>query len=90
MMYIDEVFADFLDTSTSKIHQCRSASEEGCEDNFVPKDFDCLRAMIDTYETHCGQFNDYARKFIKYLVRECEQPTTTLQDSKDKLRKACD
>jgi hypothetical protein len=90
MMYVDEVFADFLDTSISKVHNCLNEDEEGCTDIFIPKDFDCLRSMVSTYETYCGQFDDYARKFIKYLVRECEQPTTTLPESIDKLQKACD
>lgn len=72
MMYTDEVFADFLETSTANVHECREDTDFGCMDEYVPKDFECLRSMISTYEAHCGKFDDYARKFIKYLVRECE------------------
>ena len=74
MMHVDEIFADFLDTATEKIDECLQESVDGCQDIFVPSDFKCLRSMISTYETHCGHFDDYARKYIKYLVRECEQP----------------
>ena len=81
MMFVDEVFADFMDTTTGQLHFCRDKTEDGCQDVYVPKDFDCLRAMIGTYEKHCGQFTDYARKFIKYLVRECEAPTMALSEA---------
>ena len=89
MMFIDEVFADFMDTTTSRLHFCLNDGPNGCEDKFVPEDFDCLRAMVDTYTEHCGEFNDYARKFIKYLVRECENPTMSLEQAQKKLAGAC-
>lgn len=75
MMIVDETFAQFMDTSTSNLHFCKKTSGEECHDQYVPSDFDCLRSMVGTYEKHCGPFTDYARKFIKYLVRECEDPT---------------
>ena len=27
---------------------------------------------MSTYEEHCGSFDDYSLKYVKYLVRECE------------------
>jgi hypothetical protein len=94
IMMVDEVFAAFLDTYASNLHFCREKSqivdendqEVECLDQFVPKDFECLRSMIATYEDNCGKFDDYSRKFIRYLVRECEKPTMTHQDSLAKLK----
>lgn len=42
-------------------------------ENFAPKNFDCLRMMVDTYTEKCGAFNDYEMKFGSYLVAACEQ-----------------
>lgn len=67
-----------MDTSTSNLHFCKKTSGEECQDQYVPSDFECLRSLIGTYEKYCGLFTDYSRKFIKYLVRECEDPTMTL------------
>mmetsp|Transcript_13093 Transcript_13093/g.22097 ORF Transcript_13093/g.22097 Transcript_13093/m.22097 type:complete len:284 (+) Transcript_13093:598-1449(+) len=74
MMYVDETFSAFLDTSSQNIHECKHLDESTgeCIDDFIPKDFECLRAFMDKYERKCGKFTDYARKFIKFLVRECE------------------
>lgn len=97
MLIVDETFAIFLDETVSKMHGCRNkrtvdvdlVSVEQCHDDYVPKDYDCLRSLIETYETHCGKFDDYSRKFIKYLVRECEQPKMSQAEAKIKLQKAC-
>jgi len=45
---------------------------DNCADSIVPTNFDCLRTIMRTYGKSCGVFNDYSRKFIKFLVRECE------------------
>ena len=89
MMIVDETFAQFMDTTTAQLHFCKNRSEADCKDQFVPSDFECLRSLIGTYEEHCGPFTDYARKFIKYLVRECENPTMTQSEAQLKLKKAC-
>jgi len=38
----------------------------------LPTDFDCLRAMVSTYETECEKLNDYSLKWVKAFVAECE------------------
>jgi hypothetical protein len=38
----------------------------------LPRDFDCLRGLINHYEETCGKFSDYGLKYVKYLVKECE------------------
>ena len=38
----------------------------------MPKDFDCLRFLIETFENKCMAFNEYGLGHIKYLVEYCE------------------
>ena len=38
----------------------------------VPKDFDCLRFLVDSFEQKCMPLNDYGLGHIKYLVEFCE------------------
>ena len=46
---------------------------EAVKDNApLPTDYDCYRTLVDTYETHCGQFDDYSMKYMATLVAECE------------------
>lgn len=76
MLFADEVFGWFLDQPSHRLHTCKNFDAEGeCVDEFVPSDFDCLRRMMKAYEDECGSFTHYARKYIRYLVRECEQPS---------------
>lgn len=48
----------------------------------IPKDFDCLRFLIETFENKCMPFNEYGLGQIKYLVEFCE--TSTTQEIVDK------
>jgi len=34
-------------------------------------DYGCYRFMIDSFENHCGKFNDYGFKYAKYLSHTC-------------------
>lgn len=38
----------------------------------TPTDYDCYRTLINTYETHCGKFDDYSMKYMGVLAAECE------------------
>ena len=42
----------------------------------VPKDFDCLRFLIETFENKCMPFSDYGLGHVKYLVEFCETSKT--------------
>lgn len=42
----------------------------------LPKDFDCLRFLIETFESKCLPFNEYGLGHIKYLVEYCETSAT--------------
>ena len=90
MIFADEVFSVFLDEPSHKLHACKNYNQEGeCVDEFIPKDFDCLRTLMNAYEEECGKFTHYARKYIKYLVRECEQPSMEFHNAEQKIREAC-
>jgi len=56
----------------------------------LPKNFDCLKTMISHYEEHCGKFSDYALKYIKYLVKECETVVGgAIDGSMHRLKSSC-
>ena len=42
----------------------------------VPKDFDCLRFLVETFENKCMPFNEYGLGHVKYLVEFCETKKT--------------
>jgi len=75
MMEIEDIFASFLNTDVENLKVCRDGEVEACKIEYMPKDFDCLRSMMDTYDKICGPFPHYANNFIKYFISECEQPT---------------
>ncbi len=31
----------------------------------LPRNFDCLRALVSTYKENCGDFTDYDLKYVK-------------------------
>lgn len=80
-MRTDHVFEEFREMSASN----------GDETAYAPKDFDCLRMLVDTYEQECGRFDDYSLKYVKYLVNECETLPAigAIEFSIDKLKKVC-
>lgn len=61
-MRVDHVFQEFASLSVAN-------DFNGYHE---PRNFDCLRLLIDTFEQACGKFDDYSLKYVKYLVNECE------------------
>jgi len=56
----------------------------------VPKDFDCLRFLIETFENKCLPFNEYGLGHIKYLVEYCEtSPTSDIVDKALDMSHVC-
>lgn len=37
-----------------------------------PRNFECLKKAVDTYEQKCGKFSDYDLKYVRQLVNLCE------------------
>ena len=56
-----------------------------------PSNYECLRALMDTYEEHCGKFDDYSLKYVKYLVKECESfpEVFSLQPTRERIQALC-
>jgi hypothetical protein len=56
-----------------------------------PRDFECLKKAMTTYETFCGKMSDYDLKYVKILVQMCE--TTPSHNETDavlgKIQYAC-
>ena len=74
-------------TSSSTSHGGDRAQHDGPRHHAasaytVPKDFDCLRFLIETFENKCLPFNEYGLGHIKYLVEYCE--TSATQEIVDK------
>jgi len=57
----------------------------------APRNFDCLKYLINTYDEQCGGFDDYSLKYVKYLVKECESLTapSAVDASVHRLVKSC-
>lgn len=55
----------------------------------LPRNFDCLRKTMDTYETHCERFTDYSLKYVKYLVNACESENTPVDMILHRIQTAC-
>ena len=43
----------------------------------IPKDFDCLRFLIETFESKCMPLSEYGLGHVKYLVEYCETSSTS-------------
>lgn len=59
-MKIDHIFESILPT------HLRSS------ETVLPRNFDCLKSLMDTYESACGKLGDYGLKYVKYFVQTCE------------------
>jgi legumain len=53
------------------------------EAKHTPRNFDCLKAGVEAYESYCGSFDEYSLGFAKYIVNACES-----QVSIDRVRSA--
>ena len=42
----------------------------------MPKDFDCLRFLVETFEKKCMPLNEYGLGHVRYLVEFCETRST--------------
>lgn len=89
MEEIEEIFATITGTDAQDLKVCRDGEVDACNEHWIPKDFDCLRSLMNSYTEHCGPYPHYANNFIKYLVRECEQPTMTRNELELRLGQAC-
>ena len=52
------------------------SKEQAAAHQRVPKDFDCLRFLIESFEKKCMPLSDYGLGHVKYLVEFCETKST--------------
>jgi hypothetical protein len=78
-MRTDHVFEDLVPESV-----IRSATVK-------PRNFDCLKESVNTYEKHCGKLSDYDLKYVRHLVYLCEtSPSTNATEiTLSKIQDAC-
>ena len=43
----------------------------------LPRNFDCLKTLVSTYDSSCGKLEDYSLQYVKYFVQACESLTST-------------
>jgi len=77
-MKADHIFEEFAG---------HKLSEEG--EFPLPRNFDCLRTTMDTYESSCGRFTDYSLKYVKYLVKACENVNSPLETIVNRIHSVC-
>jgi len=53
-------------------------------------DFDCLRMLMSHYKEHCGDWEDYSLKHVRFLSNTCEtaEPYQILQVA-NQLKSVC-
>jgi hypothetical protein len=81
-MRVDHVFEEF----TSK------GAPQNVDDSLVPKNFQCLKRLMEVYEKSCGsKMDEYDLQYVRYFVQECEKlPVPSAIDSLiHRLQKAC-
>lgn len=89
MASVEQIFATFLNTSVESLEVCRDSEAESCKEEWIPKDFDCLRALTESYKSSCGPLSHYAYNFVKYFVKQCEQPFMPMEEAHDRIQRAC-
>jgi hypothetical protein len=64
---------------------------EATKEFAAPRNFECLKGLVEHYTENCGKFSDYSLKYVKYLVLECE--TLSVPSAVDsimhRIRNAC-
>ena len=73
-MRVDHVFEAF----NAATGAARAIAENGRP---AVSNFECLKALMNTFETSCGRMDDYSLQFVKYFVAACEStfPVATLK-----------
>ena len=60
-----------------EVFEHQEESEEQKQKKSIPKDFDCLRFLMETFENKCMPFSEYGLGHVKYIVEFCETSTTS-------------
>jgi legumain len=77
-MRTDHVFEDLVP------HNLRASLQ-----SVKPRNFECLKTSMSTYERHCGKMSDYDLKYVRHLVFMCEAMNSTQDAIMMKIEEAC-
>lgn len=79
-MRTDHVFEDLLP------HYLRASASEPLR----PRNFECLKNAVNTFEKFCGKMSDYDLKYVRHLVVLCESVNNSENQSVyDRIEEAC-
>lgn len=78
-MRTDHTFEDLVDED-----EIRNSS-------LLPRDFNCLKEAVNTYEKHCGKLSDYDLRYVRHLVYICETAPSHIatETAIAKIQEAC-
>lgn len=79
----DAVFATLVERVTG------ARDESLLKFKHLPRDFDCLKASVQSYENKCGRLSDYALKYVKTLANMCEEKHTHARIADELLAIEC-
>ncbi|CDW88179.1 peptidase c13 family protein [Stylonychia lemnae] len=52
----------------------------------LPRNFDCLRQLVEAYEGQCGhQMDEYEMQYVRYFVQACEKTEMTEENKSQKI-----
>ena len=63
------------EAAPEEISHAQLTKEQTAAHKRIPKDFDCLRFLVESFEKKCMPLNDYGLGHVKYLVQFCETKT---------------
>ena len=55
----------------------------------LPRDFDCLKSLIATFDTECGKMDDYSLQYVKHFVLACESRAFPMDALTHVIKSAC-
>jgi hypothetical protein len=51
--------------------------------------YECVKALLDSYRHNCGVMQDYDLQYSKVFVRACERPESDPQTLASRVKKVC-
>ena len=70
------LFPEIYHPEKEQVEHDEEVHEEVKPEKRVPKDFDCLRFLMETFENKCMPFSEYGLGHVKYIVEFCETSST--------------
>ena len=55
----------------------------------LPRNFECLKAVMSAHDNSCGKFDDYSLQYVKYIVHACEANGNTEEELVDHMVASC-